>query len=257
MLDPATDLMLPSRWSHKLPQPVSKTHCGTMSSLEDSRHSKAEQELMNNQPRQSKCEVLILGDLLDKQSKCEVLMKDLLDNRVEGKLLTKKKKRQPKLKQAFVQRNFQKYPIKNCVFDTALQKHVHRPGKYVKEFSKLELATALCCGSCYLSPCLMVGKRVDFVESLKDDHEDPDFAITNAETLAVILFQKFCGKLWMSRMKIKAGPPAALPSCVKDAIPRLLCQAVAEVNDKLVEPHEEVVFSDEFELTDAEEGEED
>ena len=97
----------------------------------------------------------------------------------------------------------------------------------------------------------MVGKRVDFIESLKDDHEDPDFAITNAETLAVILFQRFCGKLWMSRMKIKPGPPAKIPACVKGALPRLLCQAVAEFNDKLVEPHEEVVFSDEFELTDS------
>ena len=94
---------------------VAKTHTMSSPNHASGKPQSKSEELMNNEPRKSKCEVLVLGDLLDKQSKCEVLMKDLLDNRVEGKLLTKKKKRQLKLKQAFVQRNFQKYPIKNCV----------------------------------------------------------------------------------------------------------------------------------------------
>lgn len=175
-------------------------------------------------------------------------MKDLLDNRVKGKLFKKKKTKQLKLRQALVQRNFQKYPLKVCVYDAALQKHVHEPGRYRKEFSTLELTNASCCQGCYLRPCIMVGKRVQFLESLKCDHEDPDFAIRNAETLAVILFQKLCGKLWMNRMEIKPGPPASIPSCVKRALPRLLSQAVAEVNGKLVDSQEDGASSDEFEL---------
>ena len=189
----------------------------------------------------------------DELNKSADLMKEFLDNRVEGKLLPKKKTRQLKLKQALVQRNFQKYPIKVCIYDSLLGKHVYQPPKYAKQFSILETANATCCGSCCLRPCIMDGNRIDFVESLKVDHEDPDFALTNAEMEAVILFQRFCGKLWMGRMKIKAGPSAIVPSCVKAAMPRLLAQAVAEINDKLVQPHEEAVYSDEFELTDAEE----
>ena len=189
---------------------------------------------------------------LTKGKSAEEVMKELVENPTKGKLVTKKKTKQLKLKYAFVQRNFQKYPLKNCVYDSGLQKHVHEPARYAKEFSKLELATARCCNSCYLRPCLMVGKRVAFVEGFKDDHEDPDFAMRNAETQAIIFFRKFCGKLWMGRMKIKPGPPASLPSCVRVALPRLLRQAVAEVNDKLVEPHQGVSSSDEFEMTDSE-----
>lgn len=179
-------------------------------------------------------------------------MQELVDNPTKSKLLAKKKTKQLKLKAAFVERNFQKYPIKNCVYDTGLEKHVHEPGRYTKEFSKLELATARCCCSCYLRPCIMVGKQITFIEGFKDDYEDPDFAMRNAETQAIILFQKFCGKLWMDRMKIKPGSPASLPSCVKVTLPRLLRQAVAEATGNLVEPHQEVSSSDEFELTDSE-----
>ena len=171
------------------------------------------------------------------------IMKDFLDNRVKGKLLTKKKTKQLKLRQALVQRNFQKYPLKSCVYDSTLKKHVHEPGRYRKEFSTLELTNASCCPSCCLRPCVMVGKRVQFLESLKCDHEDPDFAIRNAETLALILFQKFCGKLWMSRMKIKPAPPPVVPSCVKGALSALLRHATAEVNGKLAGPHQDVSSS--------------
>ena len=184
--------------------------------------------------------------------KSDRLMQEFLDNRVEGKLLVKKKTRQLKLKQSLVQRNFQKYPIKQCTFEVSLGKHVYQPPKYSKAFTKLELANANCCSSCCLRPCVMDGKRVDFVESLKVDHEDPDFALKNAETEAVILFHRFCGNLWMRRMKVKAGPPAVVPECVKAALPRLLGQAIAELGDELCEPHEEVAYSDEFELTDTE-----
>ena len=180
------------------------------------------------------------------------VMKELVDNPTKGKLLAKKKTKQLKLKAAFVERNFQKYPIKNCVYDPVLKKHVHQPGRYAKEFSKLELASACCCSSCYLRPCIMVGKQITFIEGFKYDYEDPDFALRNAETQAIILFQKFCGKLWMDRMKIKPGSPASLPLCVKGALPRLLRQAVAEATGTLVVPHEEVSSSDEFELTDSE-----
>lgn len=194
-----------------------------------------------------------LTDLIGKQSKCEVLMKDLLNNRVKGKLLVKKKSRQLKVKAAFVRRNFQKYPLEKCIYESALQKYVHQPPNYAKGFSKLELASAVCCKNCCLRPCVMDGKQLDFIESLKEDHEDPDFAIMNAGTEAFILFKKFCGKLWMSRMKIKPGARDTLPICVKGALPRLLQQAVAEVKGRLVEAHEEVSLSDEFELMDGEE----
>jgi len=52
-------------------------------------------------------------------------------------------------------------------------------------------------------------------------------------------------------MKIKPGPPALVPSCVTDALPRLLRQAVSEVQGNLREARQEASSSsddDELEL---------
>jgi hypothetical protein len=186
------------------------------------------------------------------------LMNELLENRVEGKLMPKRKTKQLKLKQALEKRNFQKYHVDKCVYDPRLKRYVYEPPKYKKEFDPLELLYAHCCEHCYLRPCLMVGKKIAFIQSLKADHgeEDPDFSINNAKTLAVNCFRKYCGKLWTNRMKIfsesmslSAGPPlASVPACVNNALPRLLKQAMAELDDKLKADHEEVSSCDEFEM---------
>jgi hypothetical protein len=185
------------------------------------------------------------------------LMKELLDNRVDGKLMPKKAK-QLKLKQAWEKRNFQKYLLEKCAYDSRLKRHVYEPPKYKKEFDPLELSYAHCCEHCYLRPCLMIGKKLAFIQSLKADHgeEDPDFSISNAKTLAVNLFETYCGKLWTNRMKISTesmslstGPPlASVPACVNNSLPRLLKQALAELDDKLKSDHEEVSSCDEFEM---------
>lgn len=173
--------------------------------------------------------------------KNDQLMTELLQNTAKGKLIRKKK--QQKLKESFTQRNFQKYLLSQCVCDAHLKKHVHEPPKWHREFDQLELAYAQCCESCCLRPCMMNGKKLEFIESLKVDHEDPVFAINNAKMHALILFNKYCGKLFMKRMKMSSGPPLCVPVCVTAALPQLLAQAVAELEDKLKEDHELVSLS--------------
>ena len=180
----------------------------------------------------------------EKQSK---LMSELIANKTDGKILPKKKTRQLKLKEAFTQRNFQKYPLDKCVYNFDLRKHVYEPPMYKKHVSEVEQVMNPCCSSCYLQPCIMIGKKVDFMESLKADHEDPDFAIANAKILAVILFNRCCGQLWSRRMKIQAGPPSVLPACVGRALPRYLRVVSSIEDDYLYKKHESEISEDDTE----------
>lgn len=158
------------------------------------------------------------------EEKARKIMQELLANPSKGKAVRKKKKKQQKLKEGFTQRNFQKYLLKQCVFDKHLKDHVFEPPKYQQEFDSLELTNARCCDKCYLRPCLMEGKKNLFLDSLKDDYEDPEFALQNNTVLAGNLFLKYCGKLWVKRMKIAT----AMPACVGIKMPALLKQAEAE-----------------------------
>lgn len=137
----------------------------------------------------------------------------------------KKKQRQMKLKEAFQKRNFQKYPIEKCIYETNLRDHVYEPPKYGKEFRTVEFIDAVCCGDCFLRPCITVGKRKAFLECMADVSEDPELAISNGRTHAFNLFLTYCGKLWMSRMKIKVEGVqpdcVSLPDCVERELPRL------------------------------------
>lgn len=162
----------------------------------------------------------------------DTIMEEFVNNTTEGKLLRPKKKKQIKLKEAFLQRNFQKYPIKQCVYDATTGKHIYQPPKYKRVMEVEGLDRGVCCASCYLTPCIMVGRRHDFLESLADDQEDPDFAINNAGALSLILFHRLCGKLWTRRMKIEAGPPRKIPMCVSQTLPELMRQVAGEAKGK-------------------------
>jgi hypothetical protein len=145
-------------------------------------------------------------------------------------MVPKKKQRQLKLKEAFLRRNFQKYPIEKCIYETNLQNHVYEPPKYGREFRTVEFADAVCCPNCFLRPCIAIGKRRDFLESMADVSEDPNLAIRNGRTHAFNLFLTYCGKLWMSRMKIKVEglqpDRVSLPVCVERELPKLLEQVL-------------------------------
>lgn len=159
------------------------------------------------------------------------IMGELLDNRVDGPLVPKKKKRQLKLKQAF-ERNFQKYPVKKCVWVPEFQKHVYEPPRYTKAMDALERSYAKCCPDCYLRPCLMVGEQRRFIEEHKGVVEDPVLAICNGEVIAYTLFVRYFGKNYVKRMKIDRTP-LGLPTCVVQALPVLLEKAKEELAGKV------------------------
>lgn len=167
--------------------------------------------------------------------------------------MPKKKLKQLKLKQAFP-RNFQKYPIKKCVWDADLQDHVYEPPKYTKEFTDLERAHAHTCKSCYLRPCVMEGKKLDFMETLKECHEDPEFAIEQGRIVANNLLFRYFGKIYMRRWR-KSDPDLNRMTCIGKALPKLLAEAVAEVNGKLKVPGEEETEEEEYDDDDEEEEE--
>ena len=82
---------------------------------------------------------------------------------------------------------------------------------------------------------------MDFVECMKEHINEPNAAARNARVRALIIFKKYCGPLWMNRMKFSWSPDTIkVPQCVNQAIPRLMAQASAEVQDKLSCAHEEV-----------------
>jgi hypothetical protein len=56
-------------------------------------------------------------------------------------------------------------------------------------------------------------------------------------------------KIFSESMLLSTGPPrASVPTCVSNALPRLLKQALAELDDKPKADHEEVSSCDEVEL---------
>ena len=152
------------------------------------------------------------------------------------KMVLGKKQRQLKLKEAFLQRNFQKYPIEKCVYESNLRNHVYEPPKYGREFRRVEFADTVCCAHCFLRPCIIIGKRKDFVECMAEVSEDPELALSNGRTHAFNLFGTYCGRLWMSRMKIKAEGPepgsVSLPACVRRELPILLEHILSRQCDK-------------------------
>lgn len=144
------------------------------------------------------------------------LMTDLTNNPSDGPLIPKKKFRQLKLKQAFVRKNFQKYPISKCRWVQSIQQFVYQPPKYGKEFDHQQ--DSICCHHCYLTPySLFIGKKDKFVQSLAGDYEDPQFAVQNAGTIAHNLLHKYFGKNYMKRMKLTPIEEfrKRVPACIR------------------------------------------
>ena len=159
------------------------------------------------------------------------LMENFVKNKTYGRLIPKKKMHQLKLKEAFKTRNFQKYNVKQCVYDPDLQTHVYEPPKYSKGFTEEERLYSRCCCDCYLRPCITIGKRDVLLETVTSVAEDPNLARRNGRTRAFHLFHELCGPLFMKRMKIKRSheiedgveyPTADVPECVNSAIENIL-----------------------------------
>lgn len=174
------------------------------------------------------------------------LMEEILANPTTKPYLPKKKLRQAKLQQSFSRKNFQKYPIDKCVYDPLLKQWYYEPPKWKKEFEPLELAHAKRCPHCGLKPCLVEGKELSFKEALKNDHEDREFAMQNEKIHANNLLMKYCGKLYMKRMKLVSPGGTFDCACVNEALPRLFEQVIAELHDKLLVDHEEIEIETEW-----------
>ena len=150
-----------------------------------------------------------------------VVMTGLQENAATGKLIPKRKLRQLKLRQAFVKKNFQRYPLEKCIWEANLGKHVYPRPQYSKEFGPEVLGSSRCCGSCYLKPCLMVGKKAVFQESFQSDHGDKIFEIKNASILAHNLMGKYVGKQYMRRFKLTPFDlflERTMPQCIRDGL---------------------------------------
>lgn len=163
------------------------------------------------------------------------VMAGLVENMSSRPLIPKKKTRQLKLKQAFVRKNFQKYPIDKCDWIQEIQNHVYQPPKYRAEFGP---SLGQCCVHCYLQPCILVGKRDIFLESLWDDYEDPKFAVQNAFVVVHNQLFKYFGRNYMKRMKLTPADvfQEKVPFCVRKGIEDLLDAVLAKVErDKLKE----------------------
>ena len=161
---------------------------------------------------------------MSKLSFPEETMKQLLENRVEGPYLPKKKIRQLKLKESFRRPtlNWQRYPKEKCVFQSEIGKFVFQPTKYGKLNLPSELSVLRCCDSCFLTPCL-THKWHPVDERLVELHTCPEFAMEEAEEAASNFLLEACGIIWMKRMKFFPFVLGkSLPSCALQEIPNLM-----------------------------------
>lgn len=171
------------------------------------------------------------GDRFAKEP-TKAVMVGLLGNAAKGKLLPKKKLKQRKLKEAFVRKNFQKFPLDKCTWEPALGKHVYQPPKYSMEFGSDVLESSLCCGCCFLKPCLMLGKKQMFVESIRSDYGDESFEIMNASIIAFNHMVKCFGINYMKRRKLYPW------NTFERDIPECVINGLREVREKVQEEME-------------------
>ena len=138
-------------------------------------------------------------------SKGGALTADPLENKYKTLVLPKRfsrKQKQLKLKQA-IPRNFQGYPISQCIYAPNLQDHVYIPSKWKNKVDKLEFEYANCCTCCCLKPCVTEVFKVSFLECLKKATEDckkDGFIFTTQDVVkkagkcrALKIFKDFCG----------------------------------------------------------------
>ena len=177
--------------------------------------------------------------LVQKNVSSADLMKEMEDKVLEEPVYAKLKRvkakpRQLKLKQ-FMDRqklNWQKYPLKHCVFSNTLNKEMYDPPKYRKEFCGVELANATFCENCGLRPCLAVGKELMILDSLKAAYQFPPLAIKNALEITLAYMDKTCGVLYAKRMQFSKS---RVPYCLRATMAKKMDQAVAEVQEKVNE----------------------
>ena len=159
------------------------------------------------------------------------LMEEFVKNKTYGRLVPRKKMHQLKLKEAFKTRNFQKYNVKQCVYDSDLGTHVYEPPNYNKQFTKEERSFSRCCADCYLRPCITIGRKEALLGAVVPVAEDKNLAMRNGRMRAFHLFHELCGPLFMNRMKIRRSheiedgveyPTADVPDCVHKTITHIL-----------------------------------
>lgn len=171
-----------------------------------------------NQPSAATCD-----PFPDESSKS--LMHGLVSNPTQGRLVPRKKMRQLKLKQALKRKNFQKYPLEKCNWETNVGRHVYQPPKYVSEFKREELEHSVCCTSCYLKPCIVLSKEDILVKSVRSGW--------NPSSTAHNLLYKYFGINYMKRMKLTPVNKfqATMPECIEKGLAEIRIRVAAkEVN---------------------------
>lgn len=157
------------------------------------------------------------------------LMKELMENKTEGKILKKKKKKQLKLKEAFVGRNSQGYLLNQCYWDEALNKHVYEPKQYTKKVNTSHFHYGLVsqyptCPDCLLKPCVLTAfkKEINYdICQMVQRGRDAKQCIDYGRALCITKFRSYCGALWCKRNKCDKGFTSA-PACVNPGLSEIV-----------------------------------
>lgn len=161
-----------------------------------------------------------------------LLMKELAANVVYSPPKKVSKPRQMKLKQYLNREkmNWQKYPLRNCVWSDSLGKHAYEPPKYKKIIGELELSQAKCCDQCFLRPCVVEVTTVSMKQDLKAVWEYPPLAMKRAMCTTMDFMDKTCGVTFMKRMGIGRE---RVPRCVRSVMLDMMNLTVLEMNGQL------------------------